>query len=323
MATSHQIWFERPILPHLAADVADRCTILGPGTDAEPFVGIDHAAGVVASLQSYDGPLFDSYPHVQVVARTGIGYDTVDVSAATERGVAVCNVPDGPTTATAEHAVALMLAAAKQLKTGEARLRAAAGNFYASHSAIQLDGKQLGLVGFGRIARRVAAMASGIGMKVSAYDPFVDPRSIDPSVSAAESVEALLASSDIISVHVPLSAETQGLFDDALLAHCKPGSVFVNTARGGLVDLAALARALDSGRLVAAGLDVTDPEPLPADHPLLGREDVIVTPHIASATPEAKTANFLGALDQVIDVLEGRQPPHLVNPDVWPNRRLQ
>lgn len=154
-------------------------------------------------------------------------------------------------------------------------------------------------------------------MEVAVFDAHLDPTGVDEHVMAAASVEELVKEADVVSVHIPLTETTRGTFDSGLFARFKPGAVFVNTARGGLVDLDALVDALDSGQLMSAGLDVTEPEPLPPDHPLLARDDVIVTPHVAAATPEARRANFIGAVEQVIDVLEGRRPPHLVNPQVW------
>lgn len=317
MSAEHLVWFERPILPHLLAEIEGSCTIIGPGAPTDASSDLTPAMGVIASLAEYDDAVFDRAPNLRVVARTGIGYDKVDVAAATRRGIAVCNVPDGPTVSTAEHTMALMLGAAKNVKQSHRRLRDGESDFYARHHGIQLMGKRLGLVGFGRIARRVAVAARALGMDVVVFDAHLDAITVDPLVQTVASVEALVSEADVVSVHIPLTDETRGIFDRDLFARFKPGAVFVNTARGGLVDLDALVDALNSGQVMAAGLDVTEPEPLPPDHPLLGRDDVIVTPHVAAATPEARRANFIGAVEQVIDVLEGRRPPHLVNPQVW------
>jgi phosphoglycerate dehydrogenase-like enzyme len=172
-------------------------------------------------------------------------------------------------------------------------------------------------VGYGRIARRVARTCLALGMRVIAFDPFLADDAFGPEVARSATLRDLLAGSDVVSLHVPLSAETTGLIGAAELAAMKPGAILVNTARGGLVDGAALLAALDAGQLAGAGLDVTHPEPLPAGHPLLDRPDVVVTPHIASATTEARLRIFRTALDQAIAVLEGRRPEHLVNPEVW------
>ncbi len=312
------VWFEREVLPGLVADVEAKAAVLGPGTATpdDPFAALPGAAGIVAGAWEYGAATMDRAPELRVISRTGIGYDRVDVAAATARGIAVCNAPDGPTVSTAEHAVALLLAAAKSLFRSSAALRSGDPQPFGRHRAMELEGKVLGLVGFGRIARRVASAAAALGMTVKAFDPYVAhadfPMEVQPAATLAEVLDA-----DAVSVHVPLSPETRGLIGKEEFAAMRPGAVFVNTARGGLVDQEALLAALDSGHLFAAGLDVTDPEPLPPDHPLLHRQDVIVTPHVASATAEGKARMFRTAFDQVLQVLQGERPDHLVNPEVW------
>ena len=312
------VWFERPVLPALAASVESACAILGPGTDADRYAGIDGAVAAVVGASPYDAAVMDRAPHLRVIARTGIGYDAVDVGAATARGIAVCNTPDGPTISTAEHAITLMLMVAKRIKAAEAALTTGSSSgYYARHEGLELNGKVLGLVGFGRIARRVAAIAEGIGMRVVTVDPFVDPGTIPSSIARVDGLEELLRQADVVSVHVPLSDASRGMFDATRFAVMKRGAVFVNTARGGLVDQDALLAALDSGQLAGAGLDVTLPEPLPAGHPLLDRDDVVVTPHVASATADGKVRVFQAAFEQAMTVVAGRRPDHLVNPEVW------
>ncbi len=311
------VWFERAVLPAAVDDVAALADALGPpdASADDPYRDLKSALGAVVSTHVYNAAVMDRGPRLLVIARTGIGYDRVDLAAATERGIAVCNTPDGPTVSTAEHAVALMAAGAKGLKASEAKLRAGGtDDFYAGHRAVELDGKTLGVIGFGRIARRVAAIATAFGMSVKAYDPFLPDEAFAGVTRAADLHAALDA--DVVSVHVPLNEHTHRLIDAAALAAMRPGSVFVNTARGGLVDQDALLAALESGHLLAAGLDVTEPEPLPSGHPLLDRDDVIVTPHVASGTPESKERIFRTAFRQVLQVIGGEEPDHLVNPEV-------
>jgi phosphoglycerate dehydrogenase-like enzyme len=311
-----RIWLEREPLPDLVAELHAAAEIVGPGTRDDPPAGIEDASGAIAGILTYGAELMDRAPGLRVICRTGIGVDTVDVAEATRRGIAVCNAPDGPTISTAEHAIALMLAAAKHLKRSESWLRAGETNMYARHEAVELDGKTLGLVGYGRIPRRVAAAAHGLGMEVIAYDPHL-PATVFAGARRAATLDEVLATADVVSVHVPLTEQTRNLFDSSRFAEMKPGAVFVNTARGGVVDQNALLAALDSGRITAAGLDVTDPEPLPADHPLLNRDDVVVTPHVASGTYDGKRRIFRSAFAQAVQVLSGEKPPHLVNPEVW------
>lgn len=319
-----RVWFERDPAPGYDDHLAQHVTMLGPAvaTPDDPFSALIDAKGIVAGALRYTADVMDRSPTLLVIGRIGIGVDTVDLDAATQRGIAVCNAPDAPTVSTAEHATMLMLASAKRIERGQTRLRQGAPDLYGGHHGLELAGKHLGLIGFGRIARRVAAAALAMDMTVAAHDPYVD---VEPPVEHAHSLEELAATADVISVHIPLTGETRGIFDDEFFAGCKRGAVFVNTARGGLVDQAALIRALDTGQIMAAGLDVTDPEPLPVDHPLLQRDDVVVTPHIATATDEGRRKNFEGGYFQVLDVLAGRRPQHLVNVGVWPDtmRRLE
>ncbi len=316
MADRPGVWFERPVLPDLLDEVVASVSILGPGTEAAPLSGIESARGVVAGSLRYDADVMDLAPDLKVISRTGIGVDRVDLGAATERGVAVCNAPDAPTVSTAEHTLALILAVAKRMKDSEERLRAGESDLYARHDAIELSGKTLGLVGFGRIARRVASMTDGLGMSVAFFDPHVVDST--PSADRLDSLMELLTRSDVVSLHVPLTPETVGMIGEKELGAMRERAILINTARGGLVDQDALLEALERAQLFGAGLDVTDPEPLPADHPLLVRSDVVVTPHTASGTWEGKRRLFWGALEQVLQVLSGEEPDNLVNPEVWP-----
>ena len=311
------IWFERGVVPELRPFVPTSVDMLGPGRAENPHAGIKTARAAIAARLPYDDALFDMAPDLVAVCRTGIGYDAIDVEAATRRGVAVCNVPDGPTVSTAEHAVALMVATAKRVIQSGNRLRNARGNYYRSHQAIELDAKTLGLVGFGRIARRVATVGAALGMELLAYDPYLTDDAFPPPVERAPTFEELLARSDVVSVHVPSTPENNRMFDADAFAGMRPGAVFINSARGRLVDQDALLDALDRGHLFGAGLDVTDPEPLPPDHPLLHRPNVTVTPHIASATTEARIRIFKAAIEQALMAVDGQRPPHLVNPGVW------
>ena len=312
-----RIWFEREVVPALRPFIPSSVELLGPGRADNTRAGIETARAAIAARLPYDDQLFDLAPDLVAVCRTGIGYDTVDLEAATRRGVAICNVPDGPTISTAEHTVALILAATKRVIQSGNRLRNARGSYYASHEAIELNAKTLGLVGYGRIARRVATVGTALGMQVTAYDPYLGKDAFPSTVVRASSLEELLTRSDVVSVHIPMTADNARMFDADTFALMKPGSVFVNAARGGLVDQDALIDALDRGHLFGAGLDVTDPEPLDPTHPLLHRPDITVTPHIASATAEARIRMFKAAVGQALMVIDGRRPPNLVNPEVW------
>jgi D-3-phosphoglycerate dehydrogenase len=318
----YRIWLERALPPEHAHLIDGRATLLGPGTATpdDPLAAIGTAEGIIAAAKvRYDRSLMDRTPGLRVISRTGIGYDNISVEEATARGIAVCNAPDGPTISTAEHTVALLLAVAKNIAPAGEALRATARyDFFSAFTGVELDGLQIGLVGLGRIGRRVAQIVRGLGMRVVAFDPFIDPAAaLPPGVELVPTLHALLSTSDVVSLHLPLSDQTRRLMDQKRLAQMMPGAILVNAARGGLVDEQALIAALDSGRLWGAGLDVFDPEPPPADHPLLRHERVVATPHIAGASAAGKKRLWETAICQTLEVLDGRRPAHLVNPEVW------
>ena len=316
------IWFERD-LPDEHRHLIDGVAIaLGPATVApdEPFRDAATAQAIVAGGRlAYNADVMDRAPELKVIARTGIGVDNVDVEAATRRGIAVCNAPEAPTISTAEHAVALMMAVAKDLKGIERDvLRGDKADYFNANRGMELCDRQLGLIGVGRIGARVAALVQGLGMRVCAYDPFVDPaRFRELNIQAMATIDELLAVADVVSLHLPLTDATRNLIDAQRLATMKHGAILINTSRGGIVDEAALVEALDAGRLFGAGIDAFVSEPPRPDHPLLNRADVVATPHIGTATAAAKARLWETAIEQAIQVLQGQRPPHLVNPDVW------
>lgn len=317
----HQLWFERT-LPAPYRPVLDGVAVaLGAAseTPADPYAKIGEAEGIIAgALLTYDAALMDLAPKLRVIARTGIGTDNVELTAATARGIAVCNAPDTPTIATAVHAVALMFALARRLKRIERSLRTSEFvDYFSNYTGLELHQACLGLVGLGRIGSHVARIARGIGMIVIAYDPFVSAAQADQlGVSLCSSLAELLGQADIVSLHTPLMPETRNLINADRLAQMKPGSILINVSRGGVVDETALHEALVRGHLSGAGLDVFATEPPPPDHPLLSREDVIATPHIAGATSSGKERLWRSALAQALQLLSGERPPHVVNPQV-------
>ncbi len=288
--------------------VDGRATIVGTNDDA--LAGV--AATCVGIEHHWDAERFALFPGLRVVSRMGIGYDNVDVDAATAAGVVVCNGPASPTVSTAEHAMALMLAVTKELAPLAARARTGVtGN--PGPTSLELDGAVLGLVGVGRIGCRVAVAASALGMRVIAHDPGL-AESPDPCVSLVELDEGI-ETSHVISLHAPAIEATRHMVNATSLARMRRGVYLVNCARGPLIDHDALLDALESGHVAGAGLDVTEPEPLPAGHPLLVRDDVIVTPHIASSTVAGRARLFAHAFDNALAVLAG-QPASIINPEV-------
>ena len=318
------VWTERALPADIASAFNGLAELLEPATATpnDPFAGVGGAHALIAAGGTFGADTLNRAPLALVVSRTGIGYDKVDVPAATQRGIAVCNTPDAPTISTAEFALALLLAAAKKLKTVERALLTSEGkprDFYKEHDAIELYARRLGLVGFGRIGRYVAKVAKAMGMIVAAYDPYVEPsQAADLGVELRPSIAAVLADADFVSLHLPLSGETSRIINAETLAQCKRGAMLVNASRGGLVDEQALLEALNSGRLSGVALDVTDPEPPHLDNPLLNRPDVLITPHVGSATAAGKHRILSAAVANVAHVLRGERPRDLVNPEVWP-----
>ncbi len=309
----HRVWIDGPAPGiELPADVV----IVDNPSDAD--------GAIVGSKERWDGAACRRLPDLKVVVRRGIGTDTVDHAACAAHGVAVCNTPDGPTTSTAEHALALLLAASKRLKVAERRLRDGDGlvGTPAAVGGLELDGRTLGLIGCGRIGRRLGGYAEALGMQVLAHDPHLDAAPVGRLVD----LEDIWSSADIVSLHAPATPATRHLVNATSLAAMRPGVVIVNCARGALVDHDALLAALTSGHVAGAALDVTDPEPLPADHPLLHRDDVLVTPHVASGTTAGAERVIHQALAQALAWLRGETPEHLLDPaaaDPAVDRRLR
>jgi len=318
-----QIWFERPVPAKFLNLLEGQATVTGPAS-ATPDQPLSALAGaevaIVGSRFRFDGAFFDQFPLLRAVIRTGIGYDNVSLPDATARQVAVCNVPSGPTISTAEHAVALMLATVKRLKRADSDLRRGDGvDLYQAFDGIELYGRRLGLIGLGRIGSRVARIAQALEMIVIAYDPYLSPaQAAAAGVELSLSLATLLAAADVVSIHAPYTPETHHLFNAERFAQMKPGAYLINAARGGLVDEAALLSALESGHLAGAGLDVFDPEPPAPDHPLLLRDDVIATGHLAGATQASKDRLIEGAILQALNILRDERPPYLLNPEIWP-----
>ena len=315
------IWSERPLTTQQLAEYSNELVLCGTAADTpdRPFADVGPADAIIAGGGLiYSHEVLAMAPRLRVVARTGIGCDNVDVGSATDQGIAVCNTPDVPTRATAEYTIAMILAAAKQLKPNDQAL--AQGRkirFFDETNALDLLGATLGIVGMGRIGKLVARLAGALGMQVIACDPFVRPSPDDTqTVEFTESLNLLLASSDIVTLHVPLTDETRELIGREQLACMKAGSYLINCARGGVVDEKALVAALDAGHLAGAAVDTFTVEPPPADHPLVGYPNIVATPHVAAATMQCKIELVRAALKNAVAVLQGHRPKDCVNPEV-------
>lgn len=274
------------------------------------------AAGAIVRADSMvDEAMLDRMPNLRVLARTGVGVDLVDVAAATARGVAVVITPGSGTQAVAEGAIGMALHLVKRFGPLTDLVR---GGEWARRGDVivgDLEGAVIGVIGYGRIGRRVASLAGAFGMRVLAHDPVA---AVPADIVCAD-VRDLAARSDVITLHAPLTDATRHLVDLEFLAATKSGAILINCGRGGLVDLDAVLQALSTGRLSGVGLDVFDPEP-PAHHPLFDHPNVVLTPHLMGLSRRATAATFADAARGVADVLAGRRPAALANPDWSPAR---
>jgi phosphoglycerate dehydrogenase-like enzyme len=283
----------------------------GPLAAAELKMVVAGADGLLAGLDEVNAEVFASAPRLRVVARYGVGVDRVDLEAAARHGTTVTVTPGANANAVAELTVGFLFALARPLVVG--RDRARAGEWPALRG-VELAGKTLGLVGLGRIGSLVAQKAAALGMRVIAYDPNV----VAGGPVAMVDLGTLADESDFVSLHAPLTDETQGMVNKSFLGRLKQGTSLVNTARAQLIDDDALLWALAEGHLRAAALDVLDEEPPRPGHPLVGRDDVMVTPHIGPHTAEATAAMGRTALDELLAVLSGRPAKYAVAVPVSP-----
>lgn len=265
-----------------------------------------------------DEALLHAAPQLRIVANVAVGFDNIDVPACTKRGVAATNTPGVLDETTADFAWTLMMAVARRLGEGEALARSGKWAGWDLDQLVGADvwGKTLGLVGFGRIGRAMARRANGFKMKVLYTDVARVSEEVEKELNAEyRDMDTLLAQSDFVSVHVPLLAETQGLFTSAKFARMKPTAFFINTARGSVVDEAALVHALETKKIAGAALDVYEKEPF--IHAGLKRPNVVLAPHLASASLETRTKMACIAVTNIRDFFDKKRPANILNPEVW------
>lgn len=293
---------------------SDASVDVNTGLSEDELVGIigDYDALVIRSGTQVTASVLEAGSKLSVVGRAGVGVDNVDVDLATRHGVIVMNTPEGNTVATAEQTMTLLLAAARNVVPAHNSM--AEGRWDRSlYTGVELNGKVLGVIGFGRVGRAVATRAQAFGMTIMAYDPYVAERvGLEANVELAD-LDEVLAAADFVTLHTALSADTENLINSERLAIMKPGATLVNVARGGLVDVDAVAEALQSGTLRSAAIDVFVEEPPPADHPLVGNPKVIHTPHLGASTAEAQRSVAIEIAEQVLDALRGTRIRNSVN----------
>ncbi|MGX9962582.1 hydroxyacid dehydrogenase [Roseomonas sp. F4] len=259
-----------------------------------------------------------------VIANHGVGTNEIDLVQAAELGIPTVFTPTANARSVAEHAMALTLALARKVIPADAAVRGLDWRLRYEARMMELHGKTMGLVGFGTIGRMTGAMArNGFGMKLLVFSPGVsDSILMEAGAERAPTLEALLERADVVSLHRPLRPDTRNMIDAAALARMQPHALLVNTARGQLIDAEALAAALQAGTIAGAAIDVFKVEPAPAEDPILTAPNTVLAPHIGGVTEEAMRETALQCAEQVLDVLAGRRPPHLVQPEVWDRRRM-
>src|SRR6267154_1743938 len=299
---------ERKTLGELAEIVALKTN------KAEEF--LTEARDCDALLNTYAGPItaetMAGMPKCKIIARYGIGVDTIDLDAATRAGIIVTNNPTYCIEEVAEQTMALIFSSARKIAFYDRMVRAGRWEVPPGKPIYRLAGRTLGLVGFGNIARAVAVRAAAFGMRVLYADPFVKEGQFDAPAKKTE-LDSLLSESDFVSLHPPLTPDTRQMMNDRAFSRMKPSAFLINCARGPVVDTDALVRALDAKKIAGCALDTTDPEPLPDPHPLRGRENVIVTPHAAWYSEQAMAGLQAGAPGEVRRVLTGEWPLNVVN----------
>jgi D-3-phosphoglycerate dehydrogenase len=296
--------------------VNGRLMVAQSGTETELLGLAPEADAIMTCFANVPSSVVLAAPRLQVIGRYGVGVDNIAVNTASERGVIVANVPAYCVDEVAEHAIALLLALARRITRYDKAIRSGNWVLATGIPIHRLAGQRLGVIGFGRIGRAVAARGLALGLQVLAHDPRAADEAFTSQKVRRATLDQLLSESDFVSLHTPLTPETRHLIDWTRLSKMKPNSVVINTSRGGVIDLVALEQALRSGVIAGAGLDVFEPERLAPNHPLFSLESVIATPHVAFYSEESIEDLQRLAADNVAAVLRGALPKSVVNPAV-------
>jgi lactate dehydrogenase-like 2-hydroxyacid dehydrogenase len=316
-----KVFVARRLPPKTAKIVSDNCDAEvwagdNPPSRADIFAGVRGKRGILVLLTDLvDAQVMRAAPDLRVISNCAVGVDNIDLAEAAARRIPVGNTPDVLTDATADLTFALLLASARRIVEGVEYVKAGKWKTWDLQLLLgaDLQGRTLGIIGYGRIGRAVARRATGFGLRVIFHDPII-PVGTEPG---AMDLPQLLGESDFVSVHVPLKAATRHLIDDDCLHKMKPSAVLVNTSRGPVVDHDALYKALKQGWIASAALDVTEPEPLPSDSPLLELPNCIVVPHLGSASRWTREQMAILAAENLVEGVHGRRLPHCVNPEVY------
>lgn len=307
---------------HAAGSERLRAAGILPVTD-EDEISPDRIVAAITRNAGFSAARMEALPKLHAIAVHGVGYDPVDINAATRLGIAVTNTPGTNERSVAEQAIALLFALAKQVIAADGAARNGKFDFKYTADLVELCGLTLGIVGFGAIGRQTAAIGRALGMQVLAYSRHQPASTFEKlGVTRANSLEDLLRTSDVVSLHLPATPETYHVIGREELALLKPTAFLINTGRGNTIDQEALVAALQKGSIRGAGLDVFSKEPLPADHPLCTLSNVVLSPHLAGSTEASLRKTAEAAVDCVLSVLAGKRPETLINPEVWSARRM-
>ena len=303
----------------------DRLENESPEEISAPILSAAHAYQVGAARDELarhfhvDRDLLRRAPNLLIVSSNGAGYDPVDVEACSEAGVLVVNQSGGNAHSVAEHALGMLLTLSKRILEADRAMRREANVSRNALIGTEAHGKTIGIVGLGNVGRRIAALCEGLlGMKVLAYDPYLTAGEMTARGGEKVELDELLSRSDYVSVSCPLTRESRGMIGAREFALMQPHAYFITTARGFIHDEAALLEALRNKSIAGAGLDVWAKEPPPPDHPLLQFDNVLASPHTAGVTKEARVNMGRIAAEQLLDALDGKRPPRIINPEVWP-----
>ncbi len=316
MSTAPLTWIPRPVADEAVAHLrAHGDVALGYGPGAVDYgVIASRTTGVLLRTAEFRRQHIDLAPNLRIIARHGAGYDTVDVDAATERGIPVTITGAANADAVAEHVFALMFAVARNIATADRAVRDGAWTTARGElTGIEIAGRTMGLLGCGRIGRRVATMAAALGMTVAVCDPALSAADAEALGMRLTAKDELFRISDVVSLHLPLTADTNKIIDHRALGALPAGAILINTARGGLIDEDALLEHLDNGHLAGAGLDVLAAEPPPAGDPLAAHPRTVLTPHIGGQTHEAMRRVAMDAAQSILTAYRGETPANAIN----------
>ena len=288
------------------------------GNSDEILPQLQNADGFILRIGKIDRKAIEACPKLRVITRPGVGVDNVDVKAATEKGIPVVICPAANARSVAEHTIALLFAAAKNLVESDAETRKGNFNIRNKYAAIEISGRKLSVLGFGHIGRIVAEMAVGIGMKIAVYDPLVPAAEIQAAgYEYAPTVESAVSTGDFITLHMPSLPSTKGMINEKLFHTMKKTAFFINCARGDIVEEDALYAALKNHVIAGAAVDVLKDEPMKSASPLMALDNFIVTPHMAAQTQEATGSVVTMAVEGTLAVLSGKKWQHVCNPEVY------